>query len=207
MATNGVFSKVQVMRPNRSVFNLSYDNAFDAQFGALYPVYVEDCVPGDIFKVSGKPYIQLSPLKSPMMGAIHADIHYFFVPYRIVWNEWKKFITGGQDGTASPVFPFITESKSGAYRPLSDFLGKMNGDPSVNNACLYPQVNALDVRAYWKIWNDYYRDENLDDDLFPEDNEAPSGQQFVFIFQGRRRRIQRHGTAQQHSSPGRDAYI
>lgn len=176
MATNGVFSKVQVMRPNRSVFNLSYDNAFDAQFGALYPVYVEDCVPGDIFKVSGKPYIQLSPLKSPMMGAIHADIHYFFVPYRIVWNEWKKFITGGQDGTASPVFPFITESKSGAYRPLSDFLGKMNGDPSVNNACLYPQVNALDVRAYWKIWNDYYRDENLDDDLFPEDNEAPSGQ-------------------------------
>lgn len=173
MATNGIFSKVQVMKPNRSVFNLSYDNAFDAQFGALYPVYVEDCVPGDIFKVSGKPYVQMSPLKSPMMGAIHADIHYFFVPYRIIWNEWKKFITGGQDGTAAPTMPHHYTSTS-PYFSLFDFLSKAPNAPGTSSG--KPKVNALDIRAYWKIWNDYYRDENLDDDLFPEDNEAPSGQ-------------------------------
>ena len=153
MATNGIFSKVQVMKPNRSVFNLSYDNAFDAQFGALYPVYVEDCVPGDIFKVSGKPYIQMSPLKSPMMGAIHADIHYFFVPYRIVWNEWKKFITGGQDGTAQPLMPYIPSSKSPSYHQLLDFLGKSPSAPLAGTSPVgFPRVNVLDWRAYWKIW-------------------------------------------------------
>ncbi|QCS37072.1 major capsid protein [Tortoise microvirus 49] len=176
--SKSIYSKVMVPKPKRSVFDLSYNNAFTARFGELIPCYVEDVLPGDKFRISNASMVRMNPLKVPFMGNIRVTTHTFFVPYRLVWKNWDKFITGGPDGTSAPVMPNIGAGNvafNGVYSPtpLLDFLNKTrsfqaaSGSTSTYNE-VHPKVNILDLRAYWKIWNDYYRDQNLQQDLFDD---------------------------------------
>lgn len=175
MATNGVFSKVLMQKTKQSQFDLSYMNAYNSRFGELLPIYVEDCLPGDRFRISAKQFVRLDPLQTPLFGSIYSTIHYFFVPYRIIWDNWEKFITGGRNGINQPEMPFlgyhtVFNRQNGR---LLDFLSKTrNSSPGDNSTYIVPRVNMLDWRAYWKIYNDYYRDQNLEEDMFDPDGDA-----------------------------------
>ena len=99
------FDFVSGLRPGRSVFDLSHEVLFDCNAGELIPVLCEEMVPGDLFKISNEIVVRLQPLVSPMLHAVDITTHYFFVPYRLLWDGWEDFITGGVNGTNASAIP------------------------------------------------------------------------------------------------------
>ena len=88
MAKRGaIFKSVGALRPNRNIFNLSYEKKFTGKLKKLYPILCEEMVPGDKFKISAQTVIRLTPLNAPVMDTLIVKAHYFFVPYRLLWNE------------------------------------------------------------------------------------------------------------------------
>lgn len=184
-----IFSKVPLPRNKRSVFDLSYDNAFTSKMGQLIPCYFEDVIPSDKFKISAAPFVRMSPLSAPIMGRLNVHVHYFFVPYRLLWDDWEKFITGGVDGTAAPLMPYIRPDGSDPLpSSLLDYFGVARTSVTSEGSPIYtyPKVNALWWRAYWKIVDDYFRDENLTPSFFDNtrDNYINTGGGSIFDLPG-----------------------
>ena len=100
-----LYNRTGSLMPGRSAFNLSYTKKFDADMGYLYPVTCEEMVPGDIFHFGNESVVRFQPLVAPILHEINQYVHYFFVPYRILWDDWESFITGGADGTEEPTLP------------------------------------------------------------------------------------------------------
>ena len=121
----------------------------------LIPVMCDEVVPGDFFQIGNQAVIRFQPLVAPILHEINMYVHYFFVPYRILWEDWEDFISGGEDGKfADPIpewEPTITTEGS-----LWDFMGFPVG---VDPDGAYP-IDFM-RRAYNLVWNEYYRDENL----------------------------------------------
>lgn len=185
-----IFNSIRLKRPKRNVFNLSYENKLTMNMGELVPIMCMPIVPGDKFRVNTEALVRLAPLVAPMMHRVNVYTHYFFVPNRLVWNEWEDFITKGIDGEDAPVFPrfrivsswnqFASEENCSAAfgdSTLWDYLGLPSvagcGSKSfpnlVNkNGVVIPnefEVSALPFRAYQLIYNEYYRDQNLTDPI------------------------------------------
>lgn len=162
-----VFDKIRVRKPKYSTFDLSYEKKLSFKMGQLIPTYLEEIVPGDNFKVRSEIMLRLAPMLAPIMHRVNVFTHYFFVPNRIIWDEWEQFITGGPDGTANPTVPRWTIDDSNkataAKGTLYDYMGMPVIDPAVN---VNPTtVGLLPFRAYQKIYNEYYRDQNLENEV------------------------------------------
>nr|WAE43393.1 MAG: major capsid protein [Microviridae sp.] len=157
-----VFEQVGSISPGRSVFDLSYDHKTMFDMGQLIPIMCEEMVPGDKFDIGNEVVIRFQPLVSPVMHEINAYIHYFFVPYRLLWAEpsgWESFITGGVDGQFAGVLPRWTPTNN-AVGSLWDYFGFPAG--IVPNGAL-PMTFPRD--AYNLIYNKYYKDETLIADI------------------------------------------
>ena len=142
----------------RNLFDLSYENKLTGEMGFCIPVMCEEVVPGDKFRVSTDSLVRLAPMLAPVMQNINVYMHYFFVPNRLIWDDWENFITGGKDGNDNSVAPTISITNA-ATSTLADYLGVPTG---VANAL---SVSALPFRAYARIWNDWYRSEDLQNEL------------------------------------------
>lgn len=171
---NNLFKQVPVRPPKRSMFDLSHEVKMSGKFGYLYPVLCVDTLPGDTFRDTMNILLRFAPMAAPVMHRFDVTTHFFFVPYRILWDNWEEFITGGQDGLSAPVMPFVTPAaifdglgpapmRSGS---LWDYLGLPVAveadDPSVWST---QHINVLPFYACAKIWNDFYRDPNLTDEV------------------------------------------
>lgn len=144
---------------SKNIFNLSHENKLTCDMGKLVPFYLEEIIPGDSFKVSSQLIVRLAPLVAPMMHQVDVFTHFFFVPNRLIYKDWEEFITGGKEGTSTAVCPTITSPSGGfAVGSLADYLGVPTGVGGLS--CL-----ALPFRAYAKIYNDWYRDETLMDEV------------------------------------------
>ena len=150
------FDFVSGLRPGRSVFDLSHEVLFDTDAGKLIPVLCEEMVPGDLFKVSNEIVVRLQPLVSPMLHAVDITVHYFFVPYRLLWDKWETFITGGVDGHDATAIPRWIPG----VLPYKGCLWDYFGYPLVQTTGLDCPI-VFPLRAYFSIWNEYYRDETL----------------------------------------------
>ena len=95
-------------KPKKNKFDLSREVKMTGNIGNLYPAFIQDVIPGDSFRVNTQQMIRFSPLLAPMMHTVNFKLDYFFVPYRLVWDEWKDFITGGEDGNDLPSYPRIS---------------------------------------------------------------------------------------------------
>ena len=161
MAKKKLFQNVPAARPGRSAFDLSHQVLMTADMGILYPTLVEEVYPGDYFELGTQAIVRMQPMVAPIMHPINIFFHYFFVPYRIIDDQWEDFISGGEDGEyAVPPPEWVPSEGKYGIGSLWDYLGFPAG---VKPAGVYP----LDYhrRAYNKIWNDYYRDENLQDEV------------------------------------------
>lgn len=140
----------------RSKHSLSNYKLLTCDMGELVPIGLQEVLPGDTFQHSTSMLLRVSPLLAPVMHPVHARIHHWFVPHRLVWNDWENFITGGPDGMNASTFPTITigGGTGAAVGSLADYLGVPTG---VNNI----EVSALPFRAYSLIWNEWYRDQDL----------------------------------------------
>ena len=173
---NTLFTRVKTPKTPVNKFDLSHDKMLTAQMGKLYPVLCQEMVPGDRFRVQSDMMCRTVPLVSPAFGSLKAYIHYFFVPNRLLWNGWEDFITGGEDGENTFVPPYVTYSDF--IRDIHNFygvssniglglLGDYFGLPisdTFETSNLTP-VSLLPFRAYALIWNEYYRDQNVDNEI------------------------------------------
>lgn len=163
------FDSIFVRKPRRNKFNLSFQNKLTMKFGQLVPFMVQDTLPGDRFKVGSSHVIRLQPTVAPVMQNVMIYKHYFFVPYRLLWADWEKFITGGVSGAEKPDYPTIRRTgvtgqllsmiNAGG---LSDYLGFPSPD-SFDKAPANVNIDfdMLPFLAYQLIYQEYYRDQNL----------------------------------------------
>lgn len=142
----------------RSKFSLSNYKLASMNMGNLVPVGMFEVLPGDTVQQATSALIRCAPLLTPVMHPVHVRIHHWFVPHRIVWDDWEDFITGGPDGMDDSVFPTVTFASGVSLGSLGDYLGLPT---SVNGIT----VSALPFRAYALIWNEFYRDQDLETPL------------------------------------------
>lgn len=139
----------------RQKHSLSHYRLFTGDLGELIPVGLLEVLPGDTIQMASSALIRSSPLNTPVMHPVSVRIHHWFVPNRIVWDNWENFITGGTDGLGNgAVYPTITGPNPTVQGSLIDYLGI----PSGVNA---PVFSALPVRAYQLIYRENYRDQDL----------------------------------------------
>lgn len=164
-----VFSQIPTVRPERSSFDRShgYKTTFDAGF--LYPVYLDEVLPGDTFNASLNAFARLlSPLSVPIMDNMYLDTFFFFVPTRLLWENWERF-NGAQDNPGDStdyLIPTLPDNTNFAVGTIGDYFGLPTGVP-------LNKINALPFRAYNLIYNEWFRDENLQDSLVVEKGDGP----------------------------------
>lgn len=141
----------------RSKFSLSNYKLLTFDQGELVPCGLTEVLPGDTIQHATSALLRASPMLAPVMHPVDVRIHHWFVPFRLIWDNWENFITGGPDGLNASVFPTITigGGSGAAVGSLADYLGVPTG---VNNI----EVSALPFRAYQSIWNQWYRDQDLE---------------------------------------------
>lgn len=142
----------------RNKFSLSNYKLCTLDQGALVPVGIYETLPGDTIQQATSCLIRVSPLNTPVMHPVDVRIHHWFVPTRILWDDFEDFITGGPNGNDSSVHPIINSGAGFTLGSLADYLGV---PPSVGTL----PVSALPFRAYAKIWNEWYRDQDLQTEL------------------------------------------
>lgn len=150
----------------RSKFSLSHTKLLSCDMGELVPCGVVEVLPGDTVQQATSALIRASPLEAPVMHPVHVRIHHWFVPHRLVWEDFEDFITGGPDGNDLSDFPTIDSGAGFAVGSLADYLGV---PVSVANL----EVSALPFRAYALIWNEWYRDQDLETELTIDVTEGP----------------------------------
>lgn len=138
----------------RNKFSLSHYNLLTMNMGPLVPLGWQEVLPGDSLQHATSLLIRVSPLLAPVMHPVMVRIHHWFVPYRLLWEDFEDFITGGPDGTSVPVHPTINIT-SVTEGTLQDYMGL-----PVTLSC-DEDVSALPFRAYNMIWNENYRDQDL----------------------------------------------
>lgn len=181
-----VFSSVLGNKVGRSVFDLSHVKRFTCDMGQLIPVYFDECVPGDTRKIGMQCVTRFQPLVAPILDSVDLTVHYFFVPTRLLMDkeeDWNTFLTGGKDGkdesislplwkfsyfdgsTNNSSFPFSNSKNIGKYS-LWDYFGlPLPTGVSLQNVRDSNHVLAFPQRCYNLVWNEFYRDLNLCDEV------------------------------------------
>ena len=157
-----IFNSVQLEKPKKNVFDLSHDVKMSMKMGNLTPVLVTECVPGDSFQIGCDSLIRFAPMVAPVMHRMDVSVHYFFVPNRLVWDNWEKFIVDANTAHVLPYIPseYLTPAHA-VYLPDAAKIADYMGVPTPTNAGTHVNINALPFAAYAAIYNEYYRDENL----------------------------------------------
>lgn len=173
-----IFNSVKVKKPKRNNFNLSHSVRLSLQMGNLVPTLCLPILPGDTCTISNDIVVRLAPQLAPVMADVNIYCHYFFVPWRIIWDDYAKFLTGGESGVESVSFPRIkfgvgeipdTTRYLMTEGSLMDYLGyplpcsNRFGERAGKIVTEY-SVSQLPLRAYQLIYNEYYRDQNVDNE-------------------------------------------
>jgi hypothetical protein len=171
------FNQVPETHVSRTRFTRDQNilTTFDA--GKLIPFYVDEVLPGDTFSVNTAAIIRMTTPKYPVMDDAYIDFYYFFCPNRILWDNFKKFMGEADEEPWMPAKTYSVpkikivgnpsaENQPDAYKgpktqSILDYMGvptHLNEKESKNDI----EINALPVRAYIKIWNEFFRDQNTD---------------------------------------------
>lgn len=142
----------------KSKFRLTHLHSTTLDPGYLVPFCLIPTLPNDSFRLGLSTFIRAQPMLAPLMHEVRLFTQYWFVPNRIIWEEWEDFITGGNDLSLTPPFPTVKltadDCKTGS---LTDYFGF----PLVQDL----EVSALPYRAMAEIWNTRYRDEDLQEEV------------------------------------------
>ncbi len=163
------FSEVPHADIQRSTFDRSHGLKTTFSAGDLVPIYVDEALPGDTFSSNMTAFARLSTPINPTMDNLYMDTHFFSVPVRLLWDDFQEFMGETQEGqytntnnTASvtetaPIPPTITTPAGGALeQTLSDYIGIPTKIAALTHSALWH-------RAYTLCYNDWFRDENLQD--------------------------------------------
>lgn len=151
--------------------------------GLLCPTVNLECLPGDRWNISVQNMLRFAPLSTPVMHKINVTTHYFFVPNRLLWDKWEKWITG-DDETATHPFVNLGQGSDTVFvdeGSLADYMGLPIGPHGAAPADKI-KVNPFPIAAYYKVYDEWFRDQNLVTerylDLADGDNSALYKQRF-----------------------------
>lgn len=162
------FNQIPKMKASRTRFNRDQTILTTFDSGKLIPFYVDEVLPGDTFSVNTSAIIRMTTPKYPVMDDAFIDFYYFYCPNRILWDNFKQFMGEVEDRPWMPTKNYsvpqinivggntVTETPSPAEGSILDYMGV----PTKVEANF--SVNALPIRAYVMIWNEFFRDENVD---------------------------------------------
>lgn len=163
-----IFKEVAVSKPYRSRFDLSHDVKLSCDPGQLIPVNCMECLPGDDFTLGVQSLIRFSPLISPLMHNVKAMFYSFFVPNRILWDQFEHAMTMNDDDNTGnpPIFPYLY--LTGADVPIGSLADYMGLPQDTLGGAGNIIVSPFPFAAYQRIYNDYfaYRN-NLPGDITP----------------------------------------
>lgn len=218
------FDTVPVKKPGRNLFDMSHDVKATYKFDYVYPFLCEEIVPGDTFNCRAEVFMRSMPLLTPVMHNVDMFLWYVFVPNRLVWDadkkdDWKVFITGGEQGNANPVKPHFTWDlihdvywnalSLGYNQPkikawcsegsLMDHLGMPVLDSgteellaSEEGTLSLEKIDALPLRAYAFAWNELFRNQNVQDEIeFSYDSGELSRADMAELLQLRRKNLEK----------------
>ena len=178
------FSQIPQANIPRSVFNRSHAHKTTFMAGYLIPFYVDEALPGDTFNLKATIFSRMTTPIYPIMDNLFMDVHYFAVPLRLLWTNFKAFM-GEQLTPLAPTDYRTPKISSGAGAPfangeLFDYFGIPT---TVNNL----SVCAFWSRAYNLIWNDWYRDENMQSKVTVDLDDGPDSiSDYVLLKRGKR---------------------
>lgn len=169
--TNAHFAELPSVDIQRSVMDRSHSHKFSGNVGDLIPIYWDEVLPGDTISIETSKVIRFQTMLSPMMDNITAEVHAWFVPNRLIYDHFVNFM-GQNDSSAwtqqvEYTIPQLKVLPSDAENPNNNRVGTILdylGFP-VENQTGEVEVSALPVRAYCKIVEDWWRDENLTDPI------------------------------------------
>jgi hypothetical protein len=165
----------------------THKTTFDA--GYLVPVYVDEMLPGDTFRLNMTAFARLATPLYPIMDNMHLDSFFFFVPNRLIWNNWQKFM--GQQANPNSSISFVVPqqvSPAGGYAigSLQDYMGlptvgQVTGSNTVSHCAFWP-------RAYNLIYNEWFRDENLQNSVHVDLGDGPdTASNYTLLRRGKRK--------------------
>lgn len=167
-STQHLFSQIPSTQIPRSVFDRSHGYKTTFNSGFLVPFYVDEVLPGDSFKLTATLFARLATPIVPFMDNLYLETFFFFVPNRLVWDNWQKF--NGEQKNPKDSTDFLIPTVSGTNvqnQTLWDYFGL----PTNISKAL--KVNALPFRAYNLIFNEWFRDENLQESLKVPTGDGP----------------------------------
>lgn len=164
----------------------AHKTTFDA--GYLIPIYVDEVLPGDTFKMAMTAFARMATPIFPVMDNMKMDVFWFFVPNRLVWSNWKKFM-GEQANPADSISYSIPQMVSPAngytIGSLQDYFGL--GTVGQITAAATQSHSSLPLRCYNLIWNEWFRDENLQNSVTVDTGDGPDTySNYVLLRRGKR---------------------
>lgn len=173
----------------RASFRMEHTHKTTFDAGYLIPIYVEEVLPGDTFHVKMTAFARLATPIFPVMDNLHLETFFFFVPNRLVWDNWQKFMgeqTNPGDSISYAIPQTVSPAGGFAVGSLFDYMGL----PTVGQVAAGQtvSVNVLPLRAYNLIFNQWFRDENLRNSQTVNTNDGPDSSAIFALY----RRGKRH---------------
>ena len=159
------FLQVPQMHTSRTRFNRDQTVLTTFDSGKLIPFFVDEVLPGDTFQVDTSAIIRMTTPKYPVMDDAFIDFYYFYCPNRILWKSFKQFMGEADETPWMPTKEYSVpqiklngneENQIPAENTILDYMGIPTKIKSTF------KINALPIRAYVKIWNEYFRDRNVE---------------------------------------------
>lgn len=163
-----LFSQIPTANIQRSNFNRSHGLKTTFDSGYLVPIYVDEVLPGDTFNLKATFFGRLATPVVPFMDNLYLETFFFFVPNRLVWDNWQKF-NGEQENpedSTDYLVPTLADNTNFAVGSIGDYFGIPTG-------VALSKINALPFRCYNLIYNEWFRDENLQDSLTVNKGDGP----------------------------------
>nr|UXQ88002.1 MAG: major capsid protein [Microvirus sp.] len=180
---NARFSAIPRAEIPRSAFDRSHGHKTTFESGFLIPIYADEALPGDTISLSCNSFARMTTPLKPIMDQMYLDFFYFAVPLRILWDNFERF-NGAQDNPGDST-DFLTPkmtSPTGGYLAgdLQDYLGLPTQFAGITH-------NSFHTRAYNLIWNEWFRDENMQDSVIVDLDDGPdTPSDYVLLKRGKR---------------------
>ena len=164
------FAQVPHANIQRARFKRDYSNITTINEGELVPIYVDEVLPGDTISLNQNSLIRMSTPLYPVMDNAYCDFYYFFVPCRLLWEHWENLM-GQNDSTywAETTEYSVPQTKAPSGGWVNGTIADYMGIPTqIENL----SVNSMPFRAYARIWNEWFRDENLQQPVVQDMDDA-----------------------------------
>lgn len=175
------FSQLPAVDIQRSTFNRSSAHITTFNVGELIPIYCDEILPGDTAMINTSKVVRLQTLLTPIYDNLYLDTYWFFVPNRIIWDHWEEFCGANKSSAWAPSTTYRMPKITSPYKgfdtgTIADYLGIPVGVEFDSTQTTEHFPTSLPFRAYARICNDFFRDENLTDPLnIPTGDSIQSG--------------------------------